>query len=88
MRFSPLVERIAGRGAGAWSVHMEAMRRHDAGHDVIFLTVGDPDQAAPAAVVAATIDSLRAGHTGYARTLGYPANRAASMRPIDALRYE
>jgi len=77
VRFSPLVDRIAGRGAGAWSVHMEAMRRHDAGHDVIFLTVGDPDQAAPAAVVAATIDSLRAGHTGYARTLGYPANRAA-----------
>ena len=41
MRFSPLVDRIAGRGAGAWSIHMEAARVCDQGQDVIFLTVGD-----------------------------------------------
>ena len=50
MRFSPLVDRIAGRGAGAWSIHMEAARLCDQGQDVIFLTVGfltvDPDRAA------------------------------------------
>ena len=50
MRFSPLVDRIAGRGAGAWSIHMEAARLRDQGQDVIFLTVGfltvDPDRAA------------------------------------------
>ena len=40
MRFSPLVERIAGSGAGAWAVHIEAARRRDAGEDIIFLTVG------------------------------------------------
>jgi arginine:pyruvate transaminase len=39
--FSPLVDRIAGRGAGAWSIHMEAVRLRDQGQDVIFLTVGD-----------------------------------------------
>jgi len=46
VRFSPLVDRIAGRGAGAWSIHMEAARLRDQGQDVIFLTVGDPDRAA------------------------------------------
>jgi hypothetical protein len=39
--FSPLVDRIAGRGAGAWSIHMEAARLRDQGQDVIFLTVVD-----------------------------------------------
>jgi arginine:pyruvate transaminase len=77
LRFSPLVERIAGRGAGAWNVHMEAMRRREAGRDVIVLTVGDPDQRAPEAVVEATVAALRRGRTGYARTLGYPEVRRA-----------
>jgi len=39
--FSPLVDRIAGQGAGAWSIQMEAARLCDQGQDVIFLTVGD-----------------------------------------------
>jgi len=77
MRFSPLVERIAGRGAGAWAVHMEARRRRDSGDDIIFLTVGDPDQAPPEAVIEATIAALRQHRTGYAPTAGYPAVRAA-----------
>jgi arginine:pyruvate transaminase len=77
MRFSPLVDRISGRGAGAWRVHMEAARRRDAGHDVIFLTVGDPDQAPPAPVIEATIDALRRHRTGYSATVGYPRVREA-----------
>jgi hypothetical protein len=40
VRFSPLVDRIAGWGAGAWSIHMEAARLRNQGQDVIFLTVG------------------------------------------------
>ena len=43
-----MVDRIAARGADAWSIHMEAARLRDQGQDVIFLTVGDPDQAPPA----------------------------------------
>ena len=77
MRFSPLVDRIAGEAAGAWRVHQEGMRRREAGHDVIFLTVGDPDQAAPEAVVEATIAALRQNRTGYSPIIGYPQVRAA-----------
>jgi arginine:pyruvate transaminase len=77
VRFSPLVGRIAGEETGAWRVHAEGMRRREAGHDVIFLTVGDPDQAAPVAVVDATIDALRRNRTGYSPIIGYPQVRAA-----------
>src|SRR5712691_3546579 len=77
MQFSPLVERIAGRGAGAWAVHMAARRRHETGEDIIFLTVGDPDQDPPEAVIEATVAALRQQRTGYAPTAGYPAVRAA-----------
>jgi arginine:pyruvate transaminase len=77
VRFSPLVDRIAGEGGGAWRVHQEGVRRREAGHDVIFLTVGDPDQAAPEAVIAATIEALRRNRTGYSPIIGYPQVRAA-----------
>jgi arginine:pyruvate transaminase len=77
MRFSQLVDRISGRGAGAWSIQQEAVLLREAGRDVIFLTIGDPDQATPSPVIEATIDALRRGHTGYAPTIGYPQLRAA-----------
>jgi arginine:pyruvate transaminase len=77
VRFSPLVDRIAGRGAGAWSIHMEAARLRDQGQDVIFLTVGDPDQAPPQPVIDATIDALRRHRTGYSSIIGHPRVREA-----------
>jgi len=77
MRFSPLVERVAGRGSAAWSIHTEARRRQEAGEDVIFLTVGDPDQEPPETVIDTTVAALHDGRTGYAPTIGYPALREA-----------
>jgi arginine:pyruvate transaminase len=77
VRFSPLVDRIAGRGARAWSIHMEAARLRDQGQDVIFLTVGDPDQAPPEPVIDATIDALRRHRTGYSSIIGFPKVREA-----------
>src|SRR5271169_6809977 len=77
MRFSALTERVAGTGAGAWAIHQEAMRLRDAGADVIFLTVGDPDQPPSEKLIEATVAALRDHRTGYAPTIGYPALREA-----------
>ncbi len=77
MRFSPLVDRIAGHGASAWSVSREAARRRELGRDVISLTVGDPDQAPPGPVIDATIEALRRHRTGYSSMVGYPRVREA-----------
>jgi arginine:pyruvate transaminase len=77
MRYAPLVGRVAGRGAGAWDTHIEARRREAAGDDIIFLTVGDPDQDPPESEIEATVAALRAGRTGYSAIVGYPALREA-----------
>lgn len=77
MRYSPLTERLAGHGAGAWSIGDRARRLRAAGRDVIVLTVGDPDQEPPAPLIDATIAALRAGRTGYAPILGHAALREA-----------
>jgi arginine:pyruvate transaminase len=77
MRYSPLVDRVAGGGSGAWAAHIEAARRRDAGEDIIFLTVGDPDQAPPSAVIEATVSALHRHRTGYAGILGFPVVREA-----------
>jgi arginine:pyruvate transaminase len=77
MRFASRVERLSGPGAEAWNIHIAAARRRDAGEDVIVLTVGDPDQLPPPAVVAATTEALRQNRTGYAPILGDPRLREA-----------
>src|SRR5271154_3239606 len=77
MRFSALTERVARTGAGGWAVHQDAVRLRDAGADVIFLTIGDPDQAPPEALIEATVAALREHRTGYSPTIGYPALREA-----------
>jgi arginine:pyruvate transaminase len=77
MRYSRLVDRVAGRGSGAWAVHIEARRREEAGEDIIFLTVGDPDQAPPEVLIETTVSALRRHRTGYAGILGFPALREA-----------
>jgi len=80
MRFAPLVGRVAGKGAEAWRVHFDAARQRAQGRDVILLTVGDPDQAPPAAMLEAVIDALRRRHTGYSPIIGLAELRAAIAR--------
>ena len=77
MRFSPLVDRVAGKGAGAWGVHIEALQQRAKGREIIFLTVGDPDQPPPQVMIETAIQSLRRGRTTYAPIVGYPELRAA-----------
>ena len=77
MRFSALTERLARTGQRGWAIHQEALRLRDAGADVIFLTIGDPDQAPPETLIEATVTALREHRTGYSPTIGYPALREA-----------
>lgn len=79
MRFSPLVERIAGEGAAAWDLHAEAERARQRGEDVIVLSVGDPDLDTPEPVTEAAITALRAGDTHYTDSIGiHPAREAVA----------
>lgn len=80
MRFSPLVDRLAGEGTSAWNIHYRAVADRRAGRDVIILSVGDPDFDTPAAITEATIAALRAGDTHYSDLLGLEELRAAIAR--------
>jgi aspartate/methionine/tyrosine aminotransferase len=77
MKFSSLVERIAGEGAEAWITHYQAREAQERGEDVIVLSIGDPDLPAPAAVLERAIDSLRAGDLRYTPAAGRHAVREA-----------
>jgi len=77
MHFSPLVDRVAGKGAGAWTIHFDALRQRTAGREIVLLTVGDPDQGPPQAMIEAAIDALRRRRTGYSPIAGHPEVRAA-----------
>jgi arginine:pyruvate transaminase len=77
MRFSSLVDRISGAVSDAWSVHMDAVARKDAGRPVILLTVGNPDLPPPTPVIEATVDALRRHRTTYSAIAGLPKLRAA-----------
>jgi len=70
MRYSSLVERIAGEGTDAWVIHYAARAAHERGEDVILLSVGDPDLDTPAPVLEKAIERLRSGDTHYTPATG------------------
>ena len=80
MKYSNLVERIAGEGADAWTIHYEAKEALDRGEDVVILSVGDPDLDTPPIVVDRAIASLRAGDTHYTPVAGRESLRQAIAR--------
>ena len=77
MKFSAVVERIAGEGAEAWTMHYKARAAQERGEDVIVLSIGDPDLPAPAPVLERAIDALRAGDLRYTPAAGRHAVREA-----------
>ncbi len=80
MKFSNLVERIAGDGADAWEIHYAARAAQEHGEDVIILSVGDPDLDTPQPVLERAIECLRAGDTHYTPVAGRDLLREAIAR--------
>lgn len=56
---------------------MEGRRRAQQGQELIFLSIGEPDLPPPAAVLDATVQSIRSGRTKYADGQGEPGARRA-----------
>jgi aspartate/methionine/tyrosine aminotransferase len=77
MKFSSMVQRIAGEGAEAWLIHYKAREAQERGEDVIVLSIGDPDLPAPAPVLERALEALRAGDLRYTPAAGRHAVRAA-----------
>lgn len=72
MRYAAITDRLNGLGGAKWAVHAEARAMAAAGHDVIELTIGEPDVPTPAPLINAAIAAMQAGRTGYSNGRGEP----------------
>ena len=70
MRFAKITDRLSGLGSDKWAVHIEGRRRADLGEAMIFLSIGEPDAAPPAAIMDVANRQMRAGRTRYAAGRG------------------
>jgi aspartate/methionine/tyrosine aminotransferase len=77
MKFSPLVEWVAGESVDAWLIHSTAREAQQRGEDVIVLSIGDPELETPAAVLERAVERLRAGDIRYTPAAGRRELRAA-----------
>ena len=85
MRYSALVERIAGEGADAWRTHHEARLARERGEDVILLSVGDPELDSPEPVTRCAIERLTQRRLGDAHSYRVEA-RGFCTQPAHAVR--
>ncbi len=70
MRYSRLTQDLAPLAGDKWALHLEALRRRDAGEPIVMLTIGEPDQPAEPSLIAATKAALDAGRTRYSNGHG------------------
>ena len=77
MRFSSLTEQLAPEAVDAWSIHTRARQMKNDGHDVIVLSIGEPNFDTPAPIVETAVTALRNGRTHYTPAAGVMAFREA-----------
>lgn len=81
MKVARILDRVAGLGSDKWRVHFQARQRLSRGESVILLTIGEPDEPTPSALVDTACAAMRAGRTGYSNGRGEPgALRALAAR--------
>ena len=92
MRYADITRRLAGLGGAKWDVHIKAKALRAQGHDILELTIGEPDVPTPQALMDVASAAMQAGRTGYSDGRGEPGLRAAlserysqrTGRPISA----
>ena len=74
---SDTVMRLDAIDTSAWSVHIEAMKRKQAGEAIIPLSIGDPDFPTPSYIIDGVIDALKKERTHYSDSAGEMSLRSA-----------
>jgi arginine:pyruvate transaminase len=80
MKFAKVTERLNGLGSEKWAVHIAGKRRAALGEPMIFLSIGEPDAAPPAAILDEAERQMRAGRIRYAEGRGEGNTRRALAR--------
>jgi arginine:pyruvate transaminase len=86
MRYASVTDRLAGLGGAKWALHYRARAMKAAGHEIIELTIGEPDVPTPARLIEAATRSMASGRTGYSNGRGEPGVVAALAARYSARR--
>ncbi|MDC0229707.1 pyridoxal phosphate-dependent aminotransferase [Deltaproteobacteria bacterium] len=71
MKYSSLVERIAGKSTNVWDIHNEARKKFENGEDVILLSIGEEsDKTTPTYIQKEAIASIQRGRHHYTQVVG------------------
>ena len=70
MRYASITRRLEGLGADKWALHFAALEKIRAGENVVMLSIGEPDFAAPRPVAEAAIRGIEAGRVKYSSGRG------------------
>ena len=73
MQVTDVVRSLSALGGAKWDIHQEARRLQAAGQDVLFLTIGEPDQPMSPDIAPAISEALAQGRTTYSNGRGEPA---------------
>ena len=77
MRQTEITRRLAGLGGAKWEVFQKARDMAADGHQIIEMTIGEPDVPTPASLIDAATDAMRRGRTAYSSGRGEAGLRAA-----------
>ncbi len=77
MKHTAITTRLAGLGGAKWGVYLKAKELVAQGHDIIELTIGEPDAPTPAELIETATDAMRRGRTGYSNGQGEAGLREA-----------
>ena len=70
MKFASVTTRLAGLGSAKWEVHQKARALKLAGHDIIELTIGEPDVPTPPEMIEIACAAMQSGRVGYSNGRG------------------
>lgn len=72
MKTASITERLRGLGGSKWELDYRARDLQAKGRDVILLTIGEPEDPTPPALVDVAVEAMRRGRTGYSDGQGEP----------------
>lgn len=84
MKYAEITTRLAGLGGAKWEIHARARAMQAKGDRVIQLTIGEPDVATPAPLIAAAKAAMDAGRLGYSNGRGEAGLLAALAKRYTA----
>ncbi len=70
MKFSARTNRLASLGGEKWAVHLLALEMLAEGHDIIKMTIGEPDVPPPTDLIKVAVSAMKGGRTRYSNGRG------------------